>query len=147
MQTTTAPAGTDTLNSLLRGEMAAVETYRQAIEKVGHEAGADQLRLIEKDHRAAVDALRQHVGKQGGKPSDSSGAWGSYAKAVEGTAKVFGNAAALKALKEGEEHGVKEYQAALDDKDVPADLKQVLRGFMGKQREHLTVLDHLLAAR
>jgi penicillin-binding protein 1A len=105
MQTTTAN-GTDTLNSLLRGEMSAIETYRQALEKVGQDAGAEQLRSIERDHRAAVDGLTTHVGRQGEKPAQDSGAWGTFAKAVTGTAKVFGNASALKALKEGEVHGV-----------------------------------------
>ena len=147
MTTTTTPAaGTDTLNSLLRGEMSAIETYRQALEKVGQDAGAEQLRSIERDHRAAVDGLAQHVGRQGDKPAQDSGAWGTFAKAVTGTAKVFGNAAALKALKEGEEHGVKEYQAALDDKDVPADLKAHLRGFLAKQQQHIAVLDRLIDA-
>ncbi len=144
MQTTTTASGTDTLNSLLRGEISAVETYRQALEKVGQHAGVEQIRAIERDHREAVEALKNHVGRKGDKPAQDSGAWGGFAKAVEGTAKVFGNAAALKALKEGEEHGVKQYQSALDDKDVPADVKQLLRGFTTRQQQHLAVLDRLI---
>src|SRR5688572_24562249 len=103
----------DTLNSLLRGELAAVETYQQALAKLGDTKGAAELRRVHAEHRAAADALRQHVHQHGGQPAQGSGAWGAFAKAIEGTAKLFGNDAALKALKEGEEHGLKEYQRAL----------------------------------
>ena len=34
--------GTNTLNSLLRGELAATETYQQALAKVGQENGAER---------------------------------------------------------------------------------------------------------
>lgn len=43
-------------------------------------------------------------------PVHDSGAWGEWAKLVMGTAKLLGDKAALKALKEGEESGLKEYQ-------------------------------------
>src|SRR5262245_52104185 len=99
---------TDTLNNLLRGELSAVETYRQALGKVGNEPDAAELRLIASEHREAADMLRRHILSRGGDPPYSAGAWGAWAKAVEGTAKLFGNAAAIKVLKEGEEHGVKE---------------------------------------
>ena len=35
-----AMTNTSTLNSLLRGEIAATETYQQALEKVGDDPGA-----------------------------------------------------------------------------------------------------------
>jgi uncharacterized protein (TIGR02284 family) len=147
MQTTTA-TGTDTLNSLLRGEMSAIETYRQALEKITDEAaaGVEKLRAIKRDHRDAADELWHHVGSQGEKPAEGSGAWGAFAKAVEGTAKVFGNVAALNALKEGEVHGQRVYQAALDDRDVPAEIKQRLRPFLARQHQHVAMLDELIAA-
>src|SRR5436305_622331 len=98
----TTATSTDTLNSLLRGELSATETYQQALAKVGTEPGAAELRQIHDEHREAANTLRIHVHQHDGKPDQGSGAWGAFAKAVEGTAKVFGNTAALKALKEGE---------------------------------------------
>ncbi len=139
---------TSTLNSLLRGEMSAIETYRQAIEKLGgdpHDPWIEVLRAMQRDHRDAADALWHHVEQHGGKPSSDSGPWGAFAKAVEGTATLFGNAASLKALKEGEEHGLKDYEAALEDKDLPADCLALIRGMIPKQREHITTLDGLKA--
>ncbi len=146
MQTTTT-TDVSALNSLLRGEMSAIETYRQAREKViSGEPGATELERLQLDHRDAADKLWHHIEQHGGKPSEGSGAWGTWAKTVEGTAKLLGNAAALKALKEGEEHGLKDYQDALEDKNLPADCQALIRGFLEKQREHIGVLDRLIAA-
>lgn len=103
----------DIMNRLLRGELAATETYQQALARLGDDHGAAGLRQIHADHRTAANELRQHVHLLSGTPDQSSGAWGAFAKAVEGTAGLFSNKAALKALKEGEEHGIKEYEDAL----------------------------------
>ncbi|HTQ80692.1 MAG TPA: DUF2383 domain-containing protein [Thermoanaerobaculia bacterium] len=145
MPTTTA--NVETLNGLLRGEMSALETYRQAIEKLDNNnaPGATQLHDLQRDHREAADALWRHISHHGEKPSESSGAWGAFAKAVTGTAKLFGNTAALKALKEGEEHGVKDYEAALKDEQLPEECKNLIRNqLLPKQRAHVTVIDRLM---
>ena len=145
MQATTTDVSA--LNSLLRGEMAALETYVQAHELGGeNEPGAAEVQRIQLDHRDAADALWHHIEAHGGQPSKSAGTWGAFAKAVEGTAKLLGNKAALKALKEGEEHGLKEYEAALKDNDLPADCQALIRGLLAKQREHIVTLDRLLEA-
>jgi uncharacterized protein (TIGR02284 family) len=142
----TVTTDTNTLNSLLRGEMSAIETYRQAIEKLGdvHDPLVEVLRAMQRDHRDASEALWKHVEQHGGKPSEGSGPWGAFAKAVEGTAKMLGNAAALKALKEGEEHGLKDYEDALNDKNLPADCQALIRGLIPQQRTHITTLDGLI---
>lgn len=134
------------LNSLLRGEMSAIETYRQALEKISADNpfGVEELRALQVDHRDAADALWHHIEQHGGKPSEGSGAWGALAKAVEGTAKLFGDTAALKALKEGEEHGLKDYESAMNDKNLSADCLTLIRGLLSKQREHISVLDRLM---
>ncbi len=144
MQTTTIDI--TALNSLLRGEMSAIETYRQALEKLADsdEPGVADLLALQRDHRDAADALWHHIEQHGGRPSEGSGPWGTFAKAVEGTAKLFGNKAALKALKEGEEHGLKDYQDALEDKNLPADCQAMLRGLLEKQRGHIPTLDRLM---
>ena len=135
------------LNSLLRGELAATETYQQAMAKVGNDPGADQLRQIHVEHREAANTLRQHVHQHGGKPDQDSGAWGTFAKAVEGTAKLFGNSAALKALKEGEERGMKDYNDALQDPNLPEECKSLIRTRLLPQTQaHIPVLDRLMSA-
>jgi len=145
---TTTTTNLETLNSLLRGEMSALETYRQAIEKLEDNSapGSAELHSLRRDHRDAADALWHHIEGHGEKPSEGSGPWGTFATAVTGAAKLFGNTAALKALKEGEEHGVKDYEDALKDEHLPAECKALIQGqLLPKQREHVTVIDRLMA--
>jgi len=137
--------GIDCLNSLLRCELAATETYQQALAKVGEEPGAAELRRLHVEHREAANTLRKHIHEHGGKPVQGSGCWGTWAKTVEGAAKLFGDTAALKALKEGEEHGVKDYEKALTDEDLPADCKTLIRTQLLTQTQaHIPVLDRLM---
>jgi uncharacterized protein (TIGR02284 family) len=136
---------TEPLNSLLRGELAAVETYQQALAKVSTEPGAFELRHIETQHRQAAELLRQHIVRHGGKPATDSGVWGAWARAIEGTAKLFGNAAALRALKEGEEHGVSAYECTLQNQDIDPDCRELITTTLLPQtRAHVPVLERFL---
>src|SRR5438874_10659657 len=82
------------LNSLLRGEISAAETYRMAIDKVssGDEAAnAGLLREIQEEHGRAAQGIRDRIQELGGEASDSSGAWGAWAKTAQGTMNLFGD--------------------------------------------------------
>lgn len=136
---------TDTFNGLLRGELAATETYQQAMAKVGKGPGTDELRQVHVEHREAANTLRQHIRHLGDKPDQDSGAWGAFAKAVEGTAKIFGNSAAIKALKEGEETGVRDYEDALQDEDIPEEVRMLIRTkLLPQTRAHIVLIDRLM---
>ena len=135
------------LNSLLRGEISAAETYRMAIDKV---AGADDpaanvglLREIQEEHGRAAQEIRDRIQELGGEASDSSGAWGAWAKTVQGTMNLFGDASSLKALKEGEEHGLKDYQEALGDVDA-ASRQLINNQLIPAQQRHINLLDQLI---
>lgn len=133
------------LNRLLRGELSAVETYQQAIKRVSDSSAVLELKRISTEHQQAVGLLRDHIREFGGIADESSGAWGVWAKAVEGTATVFGETAALKALKEGEEHGLKEYQAIMDDPDLIPELKSLLTERLKlRQKEHIETLNRCM---
>lgn len=130
-----ADKNVDTLNSLLRGEISAVETYDQALEKLDDDAAvSSQLRECRSSHEERVDILRREVTRLGGEPSDESGAWGTFAKLVEGSAKTFGKAAAIAALEEGEDHGLKQYRDELPKLDGST-RSQLERQLLGKQEQ------------
>jgi hypothetical protein len=132
-------------NSLLRGEISAVETYTQAIEKFRDEPEVAMLEDIRSEHISSANRLRRDIHEMGGQPSNDSGAWGTWAKTVQGTAKLMGNSAALKALIEGEEHGEKEYRAALDNSDVLPSCKEMIRTeLLPAQVRHISVLRGLM---
>jgi uncharacterized protein (TIGR02284 family) len=106
----------DKLNSFLRGERSAVETYNQAIEKLEDEPDIRQrLQSLRDSHSARVIELSTRIRALGGKPDETSGAWGGFAKLVEGGAKLFGKSAAIAALEEGEDHGKRLYADNLDE--------------------------------
>ncbi len=133
------------LNEILRGERSAVETYQQAFEKVGDDPRIDDLRPLVADHRHAVQLLAERIRAAGGSPSMDSGAWGTWARTVMGTAKIFGDKAALTALKEGEEHGRRQYEEILKDNDIdPASRAIIQNELLPQQVQHINMLERII---
>jgi len=62
-----------------------------------------------------------------------------------GTAKLLGDKVALKALKEGEESGLKEYQDLLSDTTAPREATSLCDSLVAKQQTHIRTLDSLMA--
>lgn len=136
------------IKELIQGELSATETYKQALQKFSKDQpmAAQELQKIEAEHEKAVEILKQKFPGNGDVPH-SSGVWGTFSKAVEGTAKVFGNKAAIKALKEGEELGIREYEKALKEPELDPDFKQLISTTLLPQtRSHLPVLDRFMQA-
>ena len=140
----------DDLNGLLRSELSAIETYRQALEKNRNEYGEDarylQLTQMMRDHEQAASQLRDLVQRMGGVAANDSGAWGTWSKTVMGAAKLFGDKSALKALKEGEESGIKDYRTALRERSTPPEIQQVCSTIVTREEEHVRQLDRLIEA-
>lgn len=110
----------DQLNSFLRGELSAAETYRQALSKLSSASYHSTLQECARSHEQRVDLLTREVRRLGGDPAESSGAWGAFAKLVTSSAQVFGEKAAIAALEEGEDHGRNDYQRDLNELEPAA---------------------------
>lgn len=135
----------ESLADLLRGELAAIETYEQALEKIDGFPDGTRLREIHAEHVYAANALRGRLGQHTTDIPRSSGAWGTFAKAVEGVAKLFGNATALKALEEGEQHGIKEYERAMEKDWLDPELRSlIVSELLPKCRSHVFTLQRLM---
>ncbi len=104
----------ETLNSFLRGEISAVETYRQAIGRVSNDRIRSQLEDCLHDHEHRVESIRERVEKLGGKPVEDSSVWGTFAKLVQAGADTQGDKSAIQALEEGEDLGLADYQRDVD---------------------------------
>jgi demethoxyubiquinone hydroxylase (CLK1/Coq7/Cat5 family) len=115
----------ETLNSFLRGEISAVETYRQAIGRISDDRLRSQLEECQRDHEERVTAIRERIEKLGGEPAEGSGPWGAFAKLVEGGAALVGEKAAIQALEEGEDHGLSDYLRDADQ--VHGDARRFVR--------------------
>jgi len=110
----------DQLNSFLRGELSAVESYRIALEKLGTTAHRATLIQCSRSHEDRARLLTQAIITRGGEPVKSSGAWGAFARLVESGAATFGEKSAIAALEEGEDHGRNGYVCDLDELDPTA---------------------------
>ncbi len=119
------------LNVILKGEISAVETYRQALEKITDPAIAKDLECAKTCHSGRVAELVSKIQEAGGEPAQSSGAWGAFAKLVEGGAKIAGDKATIAVLEEGEDKGLADYKKLLEDSD-PA-VKMAAKELLSKQ--------------
>lgn len=141
----TSETRTSTANSLLRGEMSAVETYEQSLSRFDATNGANEVQRILSEHRDSVQRLKALIRDEGGEPSTGSGAWGYWANTVAGVAKLVGPGAALQALYQGEDHGKNDYEAALKDDTVPQEVKDEVRvRLLPRQLEHLRSVQALI---
>jgi uncharacterized protein (TIGR02284 family) len=138
----------DQLNSFLRGELSAVETYRIALDKLDADSPArSDLQVNLASHEDRVAELQAAIRAAGGTPAESSGVWGGFAKAVEGAASVLGDKAAIAALEQGEDHGVDDYKDDVDDL-APAHRELLVNRLRPAQRathDRLSALKHRLS--
>lgn len=130
----------DKLNGILKGEISAVETYRQALEKITDPAITSDLESMRTCHSGRVQQLVSKVQEAGGEPVQDSGAWGAFAKMMEGGAKLAGDKAAIAILEEGEDKGLSDYRKLLEDEDP--EVRSVAQALIQKQESsHATMRD------
>lgn len=135
------------LDDLMRGEMAAMNAYDEALKDVKDKNQRAKLETIRKDHEKAVSAMSKYVA---GKPdlledTEKSGPWGTFAETWTKTRSFTGNEGAVKALRQGEEHGINEYEEALKDESLSAELKtRIKKEFLPNQKKHIETLKTLL---
>jgi len=137
----------DTIDKLLRDELAAKETYQQVLDKFREDASlgsVDYLQPIYEDHKEAVSSLQEQATQLGGTPTEDSGIWGTWSEIVQGGANMLGQKAALKALQEGEKTGADDYEEALQDPDLPAEVRSLIETkLLPAQQSHIRTLDRL----
>ena len=138
---------TKALNSLLRGEISAVEAYELALSRFEGLPQIEQLLQIREEHQRAVDFLRERIIRFGGEPAESSSLWGTFTVAVTGVAKLFGPGTALSVLRRGEEYGIDVYEKALTDDHISPDCRTTIASrLLPGLRAHIARLDRLNAS-
>jgi len=143
------------INHLLNTELSAVETYEQALQEkewkvLGPDPQIQVLFRILVDHVQAASQLATQAERLGGRPGNGTKAWNSLshlrmdAPTRFGDANRFGDKAALEALKEGEESGLKEYQAVLHHEALSPAVKPLIGSLETKQQTHVRALEDLM---
>ncbi len=108
----------ETCNSLMRGELTAAETYRQALQRLGVEAPEDLTTCLHShDQRAAL--LAEHLTLAGGTPVGGRGLWSAFARLVDMGPELSGPRALYATLEDGEDQALTDYRTALANLDGP----------------------------
>jgi len=140
-----ANCDTDTLNTLLLGELAAVETYDQAMEKLEDQHILADLERFREEHAQAVRVLREQIANHGGEPAECTGPWGAFAAVVATMTHDASPATALLALRQGEEHGINGYEDALGNEAVAFECKEAIRAeLLPRLHGHVDELNRLV---
>jgi hypothetical protein len=104
------------LNFFLGDELAAVETYKLALDNLGAGTHArTNLETCLRSHQQRVSLLRAAIDQLGGEAAHGPGAWEALVQLVEGG--VVDDRAALAALEAGEDHTLDHYHADLSSLD------------------------------
>jgi len=129
----------------LRGEISATEIYRMGIDKLIKDGQAQSrvamLREIQREHLRAAQIFRKRISELGGICEETSGNWGN--KVAMGAAQLFGDGAALHALRDGEEHALKEMGASLEHLDADS-AELVEKAMMPAQAKHIRRITSLM---
>jgi hypothetical protein len=120
----------DVLNSLLRGEFAAIESYEYALSRFEGQMQELTLHHFCNEHREAAIVLRNRVIDFGGEPWVGSGPWGLFTAAVTGAASVVGGSATLIALRRGEEHGARKLEDAVAGEFISDQCHALIAGYL-----------------
>lgn len=110
----------DQLNSFLRGELSAAETYRLALDKLAQSEFRPSLVQCTRSHEERARLLTEAILGRGGDPAESSGAWGSLVRMIERSAAAISESAAIAMLEEGEDHGRDDYLRDIDNLEPSA---------------------------
>jgi len=110
-------ASIDALNSLLKQEISAVQSYKQAITKLNDGQPIATFEELQVAHARRAQRLRKRVEQLGGIPKESSGTWGAFSKAVTAAGALLGPRPAVAALEEGEDRGLADYKSCLNKLD------------------------------
>jgi len=133
------------LGTLLRNEMAAVEVYTQVMAAFDDEFVIADLQRIRDEHRRSVRELRDHVAGLGLALSGNAALLRSDTAAGSPPAKTSSPVTALALLRQSEEQGIIEYEAALESDGIHPDCLRVIRtGLLPARRRHVEELDRLL---
>jgi hypothetical protein len=106
-------ASVEKLYECFRGELSAVETYELALKSIDHVGLHHTLQELLSSHARRAELVRDQISRLGLEMPKSSGAWGTFTKAVQAGADLLGDRAAIAVLEEGEDRGLARYTSDL----------------------------------
>lgn len=133
------------LEKIMQVEISAVEAYRQVVKKYPAYEHEHDLRSILADHENAVEFWKTQLMSKAAPIEESSGPWSVVIDTFGDFDKLHADSATLKALKEGEEHGLSVYEDLLHDNKVNFQSHSFIKNIcLDQQIKHIAVLDGLI---
>ena len=130
--------GVEGLNSLLRGELAAVNAWQHALRSAESRSPGDVPEILRfaSEHQRTVAALRVVVREMGGVPASEAATAGAFA--------FLGDAATVRELLDGEKSGLTMYEAT--DGTLEGDARDLVTfELIPRQRKHVFELSAILS--
>ena len=115
--------------------------------RFGERRGGPRLAPAEQSHERRVETLRRRIELLGGQPAVSPGLGGAFAKAMQGSANLLGEKAAIASLEELEDRELDEYRKDLGelDEDTRAFIEAELLPAQKQSHAKLSSLQRLMS--
>ncbi len=125
----------DTLNELLKGELMAMNIYKETHDLQGDEQVTSMLQQFAKDHQKHAQLLAERIKDLGGTPVQSVGFMGTMASISTKVNALRGPSHLLRQVYDGEDKGVHAYEDRIDELD--SESQEVVSEIMGEDHDHL----------
>lgn len=125
----------DTLNELLKGELMAMNIYKETDDMQGDEQVMNMLYQFAEDHQEHARLLADRIRELGGTPVTSTGMAGAMAGISSKINALRGPSHLLRQVYDGEDKGVHAYEDRIDELDPES--KVLVKGIMSTDHDHL----------
>lgn len=134
------------LNSLLRTELSAKNTYQQVLQRSKPGRGVFEISQINEEHGEAIRILTAQILNLGVQPSQEAITWKTIELIAAHTSGFpLEDPLAIQALKEGEEQDILTYENALNSSEKPEVRQLISENLLPWTRSHIPTLSKLLS--
>ncbi len=134
------------IDEILKGEIAAVESYEFIYDKVKTTQEIDILRKIHSEHVEEVEYWRQELIRDALLPQEHSGDIGMLAKSLLSALHIIGLKGSLYVLKQGEDLGLRIYHSKITSPLLnPIQRRHIQEVSIPNQEKHLFKLRQMLS--
>jgi bacterioferritin len=125
----------DTLNELLKGELMAMNIYKETDDIQGDEQVTAMLAEFARDHQEHARLLTNRIHELGGTPIETAGLPGAMADITAKVNALMGPSHLLEQIYGGEDKGVHAYEDRIDELDPKS--QELVRRIMDTDHDHL----------
>jgi len=133
------------LNTVLKGEHMAVESYDRFIHAVENDKVKEEFRKILEDHKRHASLLEERIKELGGEPEKDLGFAGIMANAKMAM-KTMGNKETIDLVKQaydGEDKGVAMVEEIIKG-DLDDESAKLMKDILSNEHEHLVQMNHII---